>query len=424
MNRSRRSVVSGITATVALAGCGANREKEGTIVGRIPDPTLPWDSPQMENAQRDLPPPMRSADARDYDLALSPDGTLIAAALPFAPTNEVLIIDVASRRGWRLQHPHRRVLITNPSFLPNGQLALLVTPPPMYFGVSEIWINDVNGSASACISGHTPYLYRKPHFSLDSAKCLTFREANQAEPRPPGSPRREYREPSPVSLFEIDIGTGNEHRLSERAFERGQAFYAPAQAGYFLSTSPPLIAGAPPWPGGPVPYRSPSFSSIDSDEAYPFNGFFVAANDEIGDRPTGIIPAALYQLDETPGSHARLEDADHTGQLLISYQHRRDDAAFGICVSAAIVSEGDVRRQIELGGPRLETPRISADGRTIAGFVGARRKDGVDVTLSSDDRPLLFVIERDGERSLLSVSDIRIDEAPRVLEPSANAEIV
>lgn len=421
---SRRSVVGALTAALGAIGCGASSEK-GAVVGRIPDPTLPWNSPESEAAQRDLPPPARSPDKGYYDFALSMDGTLLAAALPFAPSNALIVVDIASRRGWHLKHPHRRVLVTNPSFLPDGRLALVVTPPPLYFGVSEIWINDVRGASSACISGRPPYRYGKPHFSGDSAQCLTFREANPGQyPQSVGMPRREYREPPPVSLFEIDLATGEERQLSQRVFQDGRAFYAGDRTGYYLSTSPPLIRGRPPWPGGPAPYTSPNYSTIDADETYPFNGFFVAANDEISERPTGVIPNSLFQLDETRGSHAKLEDVDRNGQLVISYQHPHESAAFGLCESAAIISGSEILRRIELGGPRLDSPRISGDGQTVVGLLGARREYGVDVSFPRDDQPLVFVIDRNGARDFLSVADIAFQEPVVVLQAHANAEIV
>jgi hypothetical protein len=296
----------------------------------------------------------------------------------------------------------------------------------MYFGVSEIWVNDVrDGSSSACVSGRPAYLYQKPHFSADSTKCLTFREANAGPyPSPSQAPRREYREPPAVSLFEVDLATGDERQLSRRAFHSGRAYYATDRVGYYLSTSPPLIAGEPPWPGAPTPYRSPSYATIDADEAYPFGGFFIATNEDIGGRPAAIIPNSLFQRDQMRGSHARLEDVDRTGQLVVVFQHPHANAAFGLCESAAIVSGGDVRRLIELGGPRLDSPRISGDGRTLVGLLGARREGGTNISFPRSDRPFEFIVDRNGARDDFSLADVAIQDEVVILQAHANAEIV
>jgi hypothetical protein len=354
------------------------------------------------------------------------DGSLLAVALPFAPSNEVLVIDIAARRGWRLRHRHRRVLVTTPVFLPDGRLSLIVSPPPQYLGVSEIWIIDVrSGASSACISGRPAYLYRRPHFSADSTKCVAFREADDAlYPWPEGRPRREYREPHPVSLFEIDLATRSEQRLSARAFENGSAFYAGDRDGYYLSTSDPLITTPPLWPGGPSGYEGPDFLAVLNEEHYPFNGFFITQGEEFIDRPTGVIPDALFDADQSRGSHAYLEDADYTGGLVISYQHPHPNAAFGLCISAAIVRGGEVVKRVELDGPRLDTPRISGDGQTVAGLLGARRENGTDVGFPYEDRPYLLVIDRDGTREFLSVEDIAFDQLAMTLQPHEHAEIV
>jgi hypothetical protein len=276
MRGSRRSFVAGLTATLSIAGCGSRGSERGTIVGRIPDPTLPWNAPEIEAANSDLAPPMRTPGWDRNGLALSMDGRLLATALDRAPTNEILVVDTATRRGWCLRHRHRRVLVTAPVFLPDGRLSLIVTPPPNYMRLSEIWIVDArSGASSACISGRPAYLYRRPHFSADCTKCVVFREADDGlYPWPEGRPRREYREPNPVSLFEIDLSTRSEQRLSAHAFELGRAFYAQDRDGYYLSTSDPLITTPPLWPGGPSGYEAPDFLTGLSEESYPFNGFF------------------------------------------------------------------------------------------------------------------------------------------------------
>lgn len=425
MERSRRDVVGGLTAMLGVVGCGARSKERGTIVGRIADPTLPWNSPENEAAQQDLPLPVRFLSGGGYDLSISFDGKLMAAALPYAPANEVLIIDIASRRGWRLQHHHRRVLLTDPSFLPDGRLALLVSPPPRYLGISEIWINELSGAASSCIAGRPASLYQKPHFSRDSTTCLVFREADEApHPWPANRPRREFREPHPGALFEVDLRTGVERRLSQRVFEKGRAYYASDRDGYYLSTSPPLIAGEPPWQGAPTPYRSPPFSEIDANEAYPFNGYFLPIGEEVSERPLCVIPDILFRADEMEGSHATLQSADYTGQLLVSYFHPHPEAASGLCNSAAFVRDGEVLRRIELGGPRLENPRMSGDGQTVAGFLGPLRENGVNVHFPNQHRPVVFVIDRVGVRTLLAITDIRFEHEAVILEPTSDAEII
>lgn len=415
---TRRALGIGVLA--GLAGCGGARDDgPGEIFGRIPDPSLPWNAPESMRAQADLPPSLRFP--HHHDFAVSPDGLIIAATLAGLPTNEVLIIDIAAMRGWRLRHPYRRMLLTGPSFAPDGTLSLIVSPPPMYMGISELWMTSLRGEAVNCISGQMPYRYGKPHFSADGSRVLAFRDT-QPGPELPGRRLRQYREKPDVLLFEIDLRTRAERQLSQAAFAEGEAFYAPDREGYYLSTSELLIPDRPAFEGAPIPYSWPSAMVVSRDDTYPFGGFFLPIGEEVPERPECIIPEELIMADGEPGMHARLEEVDRRGRLLIAYQHPHDDPGLRSSTSAALVERGLVQSRFQLDEARVQYARMSAEGEIVVGVLGARRVRGE--ILTQPNPPYIFAIWRNEALSFLAVDDVRFDRESIALQSHPNAKVV
>jgi hypothetical protein len=419
----RRDVMAHLGVFGIAAGCASQGAKAKDILGPI-DPHLyvPWNAPEAEAAARRRAPPERLPDARFNDHAVSPDGTLVAATLPFAPLNEIVVFEIANRRGWRLRHPNPRVQLARPVFAPDGRLALVVTPPS-YFGISEIWITSPRGGACQVIAGNPSRLYYKPSFSHDGRRVVVFRDVWPGILPPPARQiRREHREVPPLSLFEIDLASGAESQLSERGFERGEAFYAP-DGGFFLSTSFPLIAGRR-MPEGWIWWERSQDITPLNNQTNPFAGFFLARGAEIPDVPVSIIPDDLMRADPRRGPGAFLAGADGAGRLLIVFLHNDSSAPYGHTRSVALVEDSRELHRLSLNGARLGKARLSVDGATVVANVQDSFQNGQVVSYFDRIQPYAFAISRNGAAAtMLSTADISIDATGILLEGASNSEM-
>lgn len=284
----RRSIIGALSGLflAAVAACGD--KSAATPIAAIGDFDEPWDSAAaVERARRGLelsvPPHRFPEHGYDDGVAVAPGGSILASATPRQPVNVLDIVDLRSGSAWRLVHPNARVGPLEPAFSPDGRrLAFVVglpSPAAEFTGVSAIWVVDLAGKVQRVISS-PGRLYRRPVFSRDGKRLAFARDV--FEPAAGFLPRRpENRSAKPQSLFEVNLETGAERRLSAERYQLLRPVtYAPTGDGIFFQASMRMI---PVEPGSAV---------LVPDEAYW----------KAPPQPPAPVPLDVFELDLLDGS--------------------------------------------------------------------------------------------------------------------------
>lgn len=337
-----RIVLIVLAAVLPLTGLGvAVTRPHGAAFAQAVDPELyaPWDSLVAEararrGMQASVPPRAFQEHGYDQGLAISPDGGLLVSATPRQPTNSLDVIDPDRRTGWRIAHPHPRVGLIEPAFSPDGRkLAFVVglpSPAAEFTGVSAIWIVDCQGRRLQVIAA-PGRLYRHPVFSADGQRLAYARDVFEpVGPRPPLPP--ENQSAKPLSLFETDLATGRERRLSqERYGYLRPVAYGPQGTDLYFQASMRLVPASP-----GSPYLAPDrayWQSIPPPPApVPLQLFRVAlADGAIGDVGPDFAPIPGRGpggvLGLTPDGGVLLFDAQTEGRDRLAWSIYRADGA-------------------------------------------------------------------------------------------------
>ena len=166
-------------------------------------------------------------------LSISHDGRIIAVAREGAPINEVDVIDLVANRRWVLAHTDPRVRLQDPALSKTGDLLALVVTPPLWSGVSEIWITSRDAGRVQVISSPRRF-YSNPVFSADGKKLYFFRDVDSLPTEAAHPGRAELRQFHRFSIFEFDLGSLTERRLTDEEFSAPDSLYLSATGGALL----------------------------------------------------------------------------------------------------------------------------------------------------------------------------------------------
>lgn len=219
---SRRTLLSQALAMTALGGCAAHWDGQApftTLTGLtlVPSPEwmgLSWNDPQNVarwEAQLSLNRGMRIE--WTSGLAVSTGGKYIALPVGASQINAITVVATETGERWRVAHPNKRVLLTQPTFSPDGESIAMIASPPTYSGNCEIWMSPLKGGRGGVLRSSSPRSMYWPVFSPDGRKIACFRDVDT--PRSNPLVRPEYQASLYCSLFEYDIATGQETQVSD-----------------------------------------------------------------------------------------------------------------------------------------------------------------------------------------------------------------
>jgi dipeptidyl aminopeptidase/acylaminoacyl peptidase len=323
----------------------------------------PWNSERRTLEARTAAQPVHKL---DHGLAVSPDGKLVAVSAPAHSVNQLLLLDIQARRSWVLKHPIPRVGLIQPAFSSKGdRLAFVVAVPAFtgeYIGTSEIWITDLRGQVERVISS-PGRMHEYPAFSPDGERLAFFRDVDPH--RPLKNTRwvpHENRQLKPRAIYELDLGSGAETRLSDTAF--GGIFklsYAPDGRSLTFVFVTPLrpvrLQGATGW-----------LFDLDAEmKTYVFS----------------IVRGRSNEVEAVPHTEASLSGGGFAGYAngrLILLHSTFDAAARAMEHRVLAVDRAAARTWFMLGGLHgryLNQAAVSAQGRLVAlenGVVGQKAR--------------------------------------------------
>jgi hypothetical protein len=367
----------------------------------------PWNSSGTLARLRARPPSLRGGIFRyydGYDVSVSPDGRLLALALPGKPQNEIDIVDVATGDAWVLRHPEPLLLLSYPTFAPTGDLAVVVSPPSWY-AVSEVWITDAHGKPAQVFGAEgTPRAYRKPSFSADGSKILCMRELiNPAVP--PTYVAREFRSFLFFALFEIDRQTKAETQVHSFASDQYNRFYYGADPNVILGnmTLPftpdgPLNWYAPPPDNGFGAFRCFAW---DRRQPFPNTPEFLEVARHLTTRP-GFIH----------DDHLHLCDVAADGSALVEAFYEPDPTVFG-AYRRFLFSENASQEIVYSGWRPPMQASLGSLSKTVVELVYRDIRTSLVDGLSN---LLLKVSHADGTSKLIGFADVRWNQFAKNLD--------
>jgi len=370
------ALVATLLLCVDLSACGMDRVPEQVEDDqRRADSGTPWREITVDRSAlvRGAPP---------GGLSISNDGRIVAVAREGAPINEIDVIDLVAKRRWVLAHSDPRVRLQDPALSKAGDRLAFVVTPPLWSGISEIWIANREGERVQVISSPRRF-YSNPVFSADGKRLYFFRDVDSLplEGAHPG--RAELRQYHRFSIFEFDLVSLTERRLTDEEFSAPDSLYISAGGGALLFRA--LCAS-----GGDDPHN-PTIEYLGQSVCAP------ASSD-----PSPVNAALRLSASWRPG--AALPDA---GSAKI-YGDVSDGALFFVQTDRVIGSTSRADHSLILG--RGDEYRVLFHGeRAIA-----------DAVLSGNTHTLVFLYYGDETAGFRSVINIReSSEASTVLDVGA-----
>jgi len=208
VRRSRRRVLVGMAAAVAVSGCGKRVMSEEAAAVEI------FVLPGV--------------------FGVTPDLRRVALTAWGGDSSAIGVCDLQAG-SVEVMHAGPKVVPGQPALSPDGETIAFITQPwdPKLAGLSLLYLAPIRGGEARRIGGRAKYA--APSFSPDGRRILVF-----AGDKALGS----------VQLVEIDLASGAERVVWSGAFEGGhKAAYDPTGAGYWVGGMGPAasLEGATSW---------------------------------------------------------------------------------------------------------------------------------------------------------------------------------
>lgn len=374
-----------------LSACGRDRVPERVEDDqRRADLGTPWREITVDKSAlvRGAPP---------GGLSISHDGRIIAVAREGAPINEIDVIDLVAKRRWVLAHTDPRVRLQDPALSKTGDLLALVVTPPLWSGVSEIWITSRDAGRVQVISSPRRF-YSNPVFSADGKKLYFFRDVDSLPPEAAHPGRAELRQFHRFSIFEFDLGSLTERRLTDEEFSAPDSLYLSATGGALLFRA--LCASGGDDPQNPtIVYLGQSACDPAATDPSPVNA---ALRLSASWRPEAALPDA---------SSAKIYGDAPDGALFFVQTDRIDGSASRAVHSLTL--RGDEKSRVLFHGERaIADAVLSGDARTLVflyyGDVSTGFRSEINVRSSDDASVVLNLDSLSISRIVLSSSKSKL----------------
>lgn len=377
--------------------------------------------PQLQPHERagfGPPFPLRSGNWGTTRIALSPDGKTLVGCFPHRAANELALINISRMTSVILRHPDERFMLTAPQFSSDGKTIVIVAAPYPYVGTGTLIFYDVSGGPSKTISGIPPRSFSSAAVSPNGRHIAYFRDIVPY----PETPRVLPEERSNLwrALFELDLQSGVETRLSGSVWGGGSVWYDAAGTGLYLITGLPLKAVDR---EGYVWFEEESgFPDWTDPRRAAFNGFWWDRKAEIPDLPDPIVPREAIWDQRTGRLRGGLYGVDRLDRRLFSASNDDETAPNRVGREALLCTQNSVVRTFGEQGARLEMPTNSWDGSAVAACLGTRMENGVQVLAPSEKELEIVYWRNQDARIRFSQSEPRVTET-RLLEFGRSLEL-